>query len=473
MDHPNKQESLSGSLGVLSIVFMVIATAAPLTVMVAVTPLIITLGNGGGVVFDILTATIIMLLFSIGFVSMAKYIDNAGAFYAFIQKGLGRAIGLGSASLAWISYFFILIALEAYIGVALADLLKSFLGVEIPWWILSLSIISIVAYLGYRHIELSSKFLGVALVAEIGVVLIIDFLFFQRNGVTALTPSAFSIDVISSGSIGLGIMFAIFGFIGFESTVIFREEAKDPQKTIPRATYLAVILVGLFYCISTWCLVSIVGTDNIMTFTSEHGESSYLLVAEQYLGKVFTDVILVLLVTSLFACILSLHNVVVRYQYVLGKYGVLPTVLSKVHVKHNSPYMSSAIQSASSFILLTILILLGWDPVANIYTWGASAGTLGYMFILSLTCISVIVFFIKNKEGNFWKTFVAPVLGLLGLLFCLGMAIINLPTLVGDSIEVAKVVGFVLIGTFLSGILIANLMKAKSPQKFERLKELA
>ncbi|EXB02998.1 hypothetical protein J512_4265 [Acinetobacter baumannii 1295743] len=53
------------------------------------------------------------------------------------------------------------------------------------------------------------------------------------------------------------------------------------------------------------------------------------------------------------------------------------------------------------------------------------------------------------------------------------MAIINLPTLVGDSIAVAKVVGFVLIGTFLFGMLIANLMKAKSPQKFERLKELA
>lgn len=67
-------------------------------------------------------------------------------------------------------------------------------------------------------------------------------------------------------------MFAILGFIGFESTVIFREEAKDPQKTIPRATYLTVILVGLFYCISTWCLVSIVGTDKIMAFTSEHGK---------------------------------------------------------------------------------------------------------------------------------------------------------------------------------------------------------
>ncbi|WP_111895367.1 APC family permease [Acinetobacter sp. MB5] len=473
MDNLNKQESLSGSLGILSIVFMVIATAAPLTVMVAVTPLIITLGNGGGVVFDIMVATIIMLLFSVGFVAMSKYIDNAGAFYAFIQKGLGRSLGLGSASLAWVSYLFILIALEAYIGVAFSDLLKNFLGIEIPWWILSLLVISIVGYLGYRHIELSSKFLGVALVAEIAVVLIVDLLFFQKNGVTGLASSAFSMNVVSSGSIGLGIMFAIFGFIGFESTVIFREEAKDPQKTIPRATYLAVILVGLFYCLSTWCLVSIVGPDKIMAFTTQHGENTYLLVAEQYLGKFFSDIILVLLVTSLFACILSLHNVVVRYQYVLGKFGVLPSGLSKVHVKHNSPYMSSATQSVSSFVILGTLIFFQWDPVANIYTWGAMAGTLGYMFILSLTCISVVVFFLKNKEGSLWKTFIAPMLGLLGLLFCLGMAIINLPALVGDSTIVAKVVGLVLVCTFCLGVLIANIMKIKSPQKFDRLKELA
>ena len=65
-----------------------------------------------------------------------------------------------------------------------------------------------------------------------------------------------------------------------------------------------------------------------MAFTSEHGESSYLLVAEQYLGKVFTDVILVLLVTSLFACILSFHNVVM-FRIIGRKQERLPFPVSR------------------------------------------------------------------------------------------------------------------------------------------------
>lgn len=470
----NKNErSLSGSLGVLSIIFMVIATAAPLTVMVAVTPLMITLGNGAGLVFDVFIGTCIMFLFAIGFVKMSKYIHSAGAFYAFVQKGLGRELGLGCATLACVTYFFILLALEAYIGVALSDLLKSFFDVSIPWWILSFAIIAIIGFLGYRHIELSSKFLGVALIAEIAIVLVVNFFFFKDQGITALSPSVFNLDIISSGSAGLGILFAIFAFVGFESTVIFREEAKNPEKTIPLATYIAVLTVGIFYVMSTWVLVSVVGSENLVAFTAEHGEHAYLLVAEQFLGKAWTDVILVLLVTSLFACILSLHNVIVRYQYVLGKYGVISGKFSSVHSRHKSPYFSSFFQTMCSVSCLVLLLIANWDPVANIYTWGAAAGTLGYIAILALTCFSVIVFFLKKKEGNIATTFIAPVLAFAGLLYILGMAIVKLPLLVGDSFEIAQAVALVLVLAFAFGFTVAKLMKNKAPEKFEKLKELA
>jgi len=92
---------------------MVVATAAPLTVMVANTPLMVSMGNGVAAPVDALIATVIMFLFTVGFVAMSKYINNAGAFYAFIQKGLGRSIGLGSATLAVVSYALILVAVQA------------------------------------------------------------------------------------------------------------------------------------------------------------------------------------------------------------------------------------------------------------------------------------------------------------------------------------------------------------------------
>ena len=106
-----EKAKLKGSLGVTPIVMMVVATAAPLTVMVANTPLMISIGNGVSAPVNALIATVIMLLFTVGFVAMSKYITNAGAFYAFIQKGLGRSIGLGSATLAVVSYAMILVAL--------------------------------------------------------------------------------------------------------------------------------------------------------------------------------------------------------------------------------------------------------------------------------------------------------------------------------------------------------------------------
>ena len=44
-------------------------------------------------------------------------------------------------------------------------------------------------------------------------------------------------------------MFGISGFLGFEATAIFRSEAKDPDRTIGRATYGALAIVGIFYAV--------------------------------------------------------------------------------------------------------------------------------------------------------------------------------------------------------------------------------
>ena len=281
---------LSGTLGVTSIVLMVVATAAPLTVMVANTPLIISMGNGAAAPFDAIVATVIMLLFTVGFVAMSKYIDNAGAFYAYIQKGLGRIIGLGSASTALMSYSLILYALEAYIGYSLADFLSNFLSIHIPWQIMSFLVVAIIGLLGYRHIELSSRFLAVALVLEIIIVLFVDIAVVSKQGFSAGSFAVYSPSTIASGSPGLGIMFAIYCFIGFEATVIFREEARDPERTIPLATYIAVLLVGVFYTVSMWCEVLGVGIKNILSFANAHPADMYLLITEQYLNRAFVDI---------------------------------------------------------------------------------------------------------------------------------------------------------------------------------------
>ncbi len=469
--------NLQGNLGVMSIVMMVVAAAAPLTVMAANSLLIIAMGNGIAAPLDAAIATFIMYLFTAGFIFMSRYVTNAGAFYAYIQKGLGRQVGLASATMAAASYSFIVIALEAYIGYTLSELLHNALGVFIPWWILSIVVVMVVGLLGYRHIEMSSRFLGIALVLEVGVVLLADLVIVATKGVSSLSTEPFTIHAALSGSPGLGIMFAIYCFIGFESTVIFREEARTPDVTIPRATYTAVFGVGIFYVISMWCEVAGVGLNSVVPMANEHTGDMYLLLIHSYMGQVSEDIVNVLLITSLFACILALHNVVVRYQYIMSRYGVLPAGMSSVHADYSSPHVSSFVQTCTSFVGLLILLAIGLDPVTQIYAWGATAGTLGYMAILSLTCISVLVFFnVRNKGlGTVWHTLIAPIGGLVGLLACLWIAIANLPALIGgDNAAIAAwAIGFLVIVTFISGYALASHMKSRYPRRFEALRELA
>ena len=160
----------------------------------------------------------------------------------------------------------------------------------------------------------------------------------------------------------------------------------------------------------------------------------------------------------------------------MGRFGLLSAKLSSVHSKHASPHASSLVQSISSFVVLAVLMMAGLDPVTQIYAWGATAGTLGYMLILSLTCISVVVFFNRTKaDRRIWNVVVAPIGGLVGIVICLWIALANLPAMVGGdgAQQVAAVLEGIVALTFLGGVLSALYLKYRRPANYLALKGLA
>ena len=91
------------AVGVCDLVFFVVAAAAPLTVMAGVAPLAIGRGGIGAPGAYVLTG-VVLALFAVGYTAMSRFIRNAGAFYVYISRGLGRTLGLGAAFLATFSY---------------------------------------------------------------------------------------------------------------------------------------------------------------------------------------------------------------------------------------------------------------------------------------------------------------------------------------------------------------------------------
>ncbi|GAY11493.1 APC family permease [Pseudonocardia sp. N23] len=463
---PESTRGLTGSLGVGSIVFMVVAAAAPLTVIAGTVPLGIAAGNGAAFPTTFALCCVVLLLFAVGFCAMSSHIPNAGAFYTYIARGLGRATGTGAAFLALVTYTAVQLAVYGYIGAVVDGLVQNYGGPALPWWLWSIVALAIVAVLGYRHIELSSRVLGTLLLAEVAIVLVLDVVVVGRGGGSpeGLSSALVQPSQVVSGSLGIAIMFAIASFIGFEATAVFRDEARDPERTIPRATYLALILIGVFYTLSSWAVVSAWGdTAAVEQATADPG-NMLITTITNVLGPVGGDVAQVLLVTSMFAALLSFHNVLARYYFTLGASRTLPAACGRSHPRHRSPHIASATQTVTALVFIVVFAVAGMDPVTQVFAWMAGTATLGVLALMALTCAAVIVFFRWERvDTRPWNTVVAPVLGLAGLLVCLWLTVSNFPTLIGGSPALATAIGAVLVVAFVFGLVWSRRRPATPP----------
>jgi amino acid transporter len=287
--------------------------------------------------------------------------------------------------------------------------------------------------------------LGVALVLEIGIVVLLDLAIVAKPGPSGLSLTSFQPDVFTHGVLGIAVLFALTGFIGFEATAVFRDEARDPERTIPRATYAAVLIIGAFYTVTCWAFVVALGPDQVAAVAQRTlaGDGNMLLdTTEASLGGIGRDVVNVLLLTSLFACVLSFHNVIARYQFVLAGKGLLPERLAQVHGRHDSPAFSSVVQTVTAAVIVVILAALGIDPLVGVFGSMAGVATVGMVLLMLTTSMAVLAYFVRHREhsgGRVWQTRIAPALACLGLIASMWLVLTNFTLVTGGGATVSTV----------------------------------
>lgn len=474
---PNK---LSGTLGVTAILFMVLAAAAPLGVVAGAVPVGALLGNGEGLPGLYVIAAVVLLLFAVGFSTMASRIPRPGAFFSFIGAGIGRPMGVGAAWMALLAYTAVQVALYAYIGASLAATVRSLGGPHMHWFAYSTAVLIVVAVLGYRHVDLSARVLTVLLVLEVLIVLVLVAAIIIQGGAEGLSATPFTPSAIVSGAPGVGLVFVVGSFLGFEATAIFRSEARDPDKTVPRATYLAVITVGCFYALASWGLIMGWGPSRLVEVITAHLDNLLVMTTGQYLGITGAVIVNVLLITSFLASILAFHNIIARYQHSMANAGLLPRPVAGVHVRHRSPHLSSAIQSGTALVLVGAFAILGLDPILQVYSWLAGVATLSVIMLMALTSVAVIVFFARAKgPRRVWSTIVAPALGGIGLSVFVVAIVAYFPVLVGDADSsgdpvfsgVSKSLLALIVIFAVVGIVQAAVLRKRDPQKYANVIE--
>ncbi|MBY4214123.1 APC family permease [Rhodococcus fascians] len=445
---------LKGSIGVVGIVFLVIAAAAPLTAIGGALPIMIATGNGAGAPMAYIVAAVVLLVFSVGYAAMSSHMTDTGAFYAYVGKGLGESVGLGAAGLALLTYTAIQAGIYGLAASTLQGLVVSYGGPDLPWWLWALVLIGIVSVLGYRSIDLGAKVLGVLLVLEIGIVLALSVAVFAQGGADGIDAQSFTPDAFLSGSPGIALMFAIASFIGFEATAIYGEEAKDPKRTVPIATYAAVIVIGAVYAVSSWAVVLAFGSNSVGDAAAADPAGLTFAAAAQFLGATWSDIIQIMLVTSLFAALLAFHNAISRYVFALARRGAAPKALARTHARHGSPHVGSIFQTLSAVLVVGVFALAGADPILQLFTWMSGLATVSILVLMILTGVAIYTFFTRTRvDSRTSHTKIAPVLGTLGLLVVLGLVLDNFTLLIGGSSTIAAILLLIVVGFFVAGLL--------------------
>ena len=416
----------SGRLGVTDIVFFVVAAAAPLVAMTGALPPSIALGNGAAVPGTYVLVGLILLLFSVGYAAMSHRVTNAGAFFAYVGRGLGAHMGTGSAFVSILAYVTMQLSIYGFFG----GLIASQLGV-MPWWAWTGIAWLLVTILSLFQVDVGAKILGTFMLLELSCLVILSFAILRQGGPEGLQFSAsFSPRAVFSGGIsgaaGIAFAFAFASFIGFEATAIYGEESRDPKKTVPRATYLAVIVITAIFALTTFAVVTGLGARHVVDRVMELStvdkvpltDPAAVLfhLATQYVGGWLAQTMGVLVLSSLFAGLLAFQNSTSRYLFALSRGGALPAPLSRVN-SLGAPANAAALTSVLAGAVIAYFAIAGLDPVLNMFFWFSGLAVVAIVVIEILVCAAVVRYFATNADGESrFVTTVAPILAGLGLL---------------------------------------------------------
>ena len=496
--NPNSMKFLKGgAVGIMAVVFMAASGSAPITAMTGNVPIMVGYGNGMYAPGAYVVAAIVLFIYTIGYAAMSRHITSTGSFYGYISHGLGQGAGMVAGLLGTVAYIVFEGSLIGIFASFARTTTMNFGGPTISWIWIALFGIIVIAIMGYSNVEISGKVLGVALVTEVAILFLLGFsVLFHGGGpqgmqlgslnpIKALTTAAPSGGGIV-GSTGIGLFFAFWSWIGYETVAVYGEESRDPKRIVPRALMIVVSGIAAIYIFMSW--TSIAGNGPIKALALSRSADPFALyfnITQRFVGVWAKDIYEVLIITGSFACALAFHNAASRYMYALGREAPNPFIrrqLGSTHDKYKSPHIASTTQSVITLVMILAFFWLQHPSstapdVAYDYVYGLLA-ILGTMIILILqVMMSAAVFsyfHIKRNHpetANVFRTMLSPFIGAVGMLYIVYLLFKNLNFAAGAAAgsPFFKAIPWVVLAIAVIGVVYAVVLAVRKPELYRQM----
>jgi amino acid transporter len=462
----------SNRLGVPSVVFFVLSAATPLTVVAGVITTGYAVTGIIGLPIAFVAMALLLALFAVGYVAMSRHITNAGAFYTYVTHGLGRPAGVGAAWMALFAYNALQVGLYGIIGAAASPLIAEWFGVELSWWVIALIAWAIVGILGVLRVDINGRVLAVLLLSELAIIIIYALSYLANPANGEVTFDTLAIGNLFQTGVGALLVLAVLGFVGFEASVVYSEESRNPRRTVLLATYVSIAIIGFVYVLSSWAMSVATGPDAIVAFTQEVGPGTIFALADGSLGGPWVRVGEILFATSVLAAMISFHNTCARYGFALGREHVLAGVLGQTSPRSGAPVVASIIQSVIGLIVIVVYAVFDWDPVLYLFFTLGVTGGFGVLVLITVTSIAVVAFFAREPSGeNAWRRTIAPILAAILLVITVFYGVVEYDFLLGlpNPQPLRTILPLVYVVLFVFGVLWARYLRSSRPEVYEMI----
>ena len=360
-----------------------VSTMAPTTTPAATIPLVCALaGNGTWLAYVLATGAILLVALCIS--RFASHSASPGSLYNYASMILPPWL---EATVAWSLLLAYVATGSSVIGgfYHYANLLlHDATGHGISAVLLSVLVTGVSIWIAYRDVKISARLMLWIEAASVTVIVAVVVLLLVRHGWHWDWDELHLRGMTGSG-LRLGLVLALFSFVGFESATTLGSEARNPLKSIPRAVILSSLLGGAFFTVCAYA--EVLGFHSVGQDLGASQAPMYVL-ARVGGVPIFGLLIDIGALVSLFAGTLACITAAARVLLLMAHNGLAHTLLRTTHAQNRTPSLAVVITGIAALLPVAVLAGRGASGL-DVYGWMGSLATYGFIVAYALVCVAL------------------------------------------------------------------------------------
>ncbi|MGJ5755526.1 amino acid/polyamine/organocation transporter (APC superfamily) [Streptomyces puniciscabiei] len=372
---------------------------------------------GPAIVVSFVLAGVTALFSALSYAELAGMIPGSGSSYSYAYATLGElvawvcgwclileyGVSVAAVAVGWGQYVNELLQLT--FGVTLPDSLSAPPGaggtLNIPAALIVV-LAMVVLLRGARESAVANTVMVGVKIAALVLFCAVAFTAFRAGNFHPLFP-------LGAAGMSAGAASLFFSYIGFDAASTAGEEARNPQRDLPRAIILSLVLVTALYVLVA---VAALGAMPWKQFAGTEATLSEVLVRSVGGGNLWPVLLSIGAVVATTSVVLTVQYGQIRILFAMARDGLVPPLFAKVHPRTGVPRANTVIVSAFIAVLAALV------PLGSL----ADATSIGTLFAFMLVNLAVVL--LRRRSPGIPRSFrvpFSPFTPLLGVGFCVYM----------------------------------------------------